>query len=172
MRLVSIVTVLITFVFLASCGRTATTEPGVVKIENRIFDHTDLLTFDQENKIFQLIQSLETKVGSQVGILIIDTLNGEPMKDFSLRTAKELQLGRANYDDGLLLTIAVKNREIRIEVGYGLAKIIDDETAEAIIREDIAPRFGEGDFFNGIKAGVEKISTLIEDHTELIGQKR
>jgi uncharacterized membrane protein YgcG len=59
---------------------------------------------------------------------------------------------------------------MRIEVGYGLEKIIKDEIAARINREIMSPRFRKGDYFNGIKEGVEKIKRQIEENRQLVGE--
>ncbi len=170
MRILGITIFLTAFILLFSCAKNASQEKGSVTIENRILDQADLLTPEQEENIFQLINELDKTIGSQIAILTIDTLMGEAINEFSLRTANQIKLGREKYNDGVLLTIALKNREMRIEVGIGLEKIIKDEIASQIIQDDIAPSFRERDYYNGIKNGVEKIKKLIEDQRDLIGQ--
>lgn len=169
MRILRITIFLTAFILLFSCEKNATQEKSSLNIENRILDQADLLTPDQEESIFQIINELERNIGSQIAILTIDTLHGEAINEFSLRTANQIKLGREKYNDGVLLTIALKNREMRIEVGIGLEEIIKDEIASQIIQDDIAPSFREKDYYNGIKNGIEKIKKLIEDHQDLIG---
>ncbi len=161
---------LIAFMFLFSCDKKATDQKTSLNVETRILDQADLLTPDEEENIFQIINDLERNIGSQIAILTIDTLMGETINEFSLRTANQIKLGREKYNDGVLLTIALKNKEMRIEVGIGLEKIIKDEIASQIIQDDIAPSFREKDYYSGIKNGIEKIKKLIEDHQDLIGQ--
>jgi uncharacterized protein len=142
-----------------------------VETRESIFDHARLLTAEQEDTISTLISGLEKQIGSQIAIFTIDSLNGENINEFSLRTAEKLGLGRSKFDDGLLITIAVNDRQMRIEVGYGLEKIIRDEVAARILREDMAPKFREADYNGGLKVTVKKIIKLIEDNKELVGQR-
>ena len=146
---------------------------GKKSVETResVFDHAGLLTVPQKDTIAALISNLEKEIGSQIAIFTIDSLGGENINEFSLRTAEKLRLGRAEFDDGILISVAVFNKAMRIEVGYGLEKIIGDEIAARILREDMAPRFREKDYNGGIKVTVEKIIQLIEDNQELIGQR-
>ena len=134
-------------------------------------DDADLLTIEQEDIIFLIIQDVERNIGSQIAVLTIGTLNGDSIESFSLRMANEMGLGRKDYNDGILITVSVNDRKTRIEVGSGLEKIIKDEIAARIVREDMGPRFGKGDFFNGTLVAVAKIKKLIEDNKELVGQR-
>ena len=77
---------------------------------------------------------LEKNIGSQIAVLTIETLNGEEINSFSIRTAEEMQLGRDKYLDGVLMTFSLRDRSMRIEVGEGLEKILKDEIAKRICR--------------------------------------
>ena len=66
-------------------------------------------------------------------------------------------------DDGVLLIVALNDRRMRIEVGYGLEGALPDATANRIIQQDIAPAFKRGDYYGGINTGVDRILRVIED---------
>ena len=106
-----------------------------------------------------------------MAVITIDTLNGQEIEDFSIKQAERLGIGRPEFDDGILLTIAVKNREIRIEVGVGLELIIKDEIASRINRNVIAPKFRAGKFGLGIYKGLDSIKYLIQRDKYLVGRR-
>ncbi|MBY0434053.1 MAG: TPM domain-containing protein [Cyclobacteriaceae bacterium] len=124
--------------------------------DDRIFDSAGLLKKDEQDKILVLIQALEKKIGSQLAIVIIDTLNGKKLETYSLKTFQELELGRDKYKDGVLVTVVNKEHKIRIEVGYGLERIIKDEIAAQIIREIMVPKFRDQKYYEGIYAAVDE----------------
>lgn len=170
MKILPLITVLAIAVLFVGCGGNKPAHVEVKK-EFRIMDDADLLTPQQEDSIFALIQDLERNVGSQIAVLTVGTLNGERIEEFSLKFAEKMKLGREKYDDGVLITIAWSERQLRIEVGYGLEKIIRDEIAARINREDLGPRLATGDYFKGIKDAVEKIKMLIEENQQLVGER-
>ena len=170
MRILSIITVLAIVILFVGCGENKP-EAVEVKKEHRIMDDAELLTPVQEDSIFTIIQGLESTIGSQIAVLTIGSLSGESIESFSLRIVEKMKLGREMYDDGVLITVALTDRKMKIDVGYGLEKIIGDEVAARIIREDMTPRFQKGDFFNGIKTAVEKIRKLIEENRQLVGER-
>lgn len=150
---------------LISCGDKKLTK------EMRIYDEANLLTDAQEDSIFTLIQKLDNDIGSQIAVVTIDTLIGTSINDYSWKKVEQLQLGRKEEKDGLLITLAVKNREMRIEVGYGLERIIKDEIAARINREVMAPYFRKGKFGLGVYKGIDSIRFLIERDRALVGKK-
>ena len=95
-------------------------------------------------------------------MLIVPSLEGEPLFDLSHRVATTWNLGRKGTDNGALLLIAIKDRKVRVEVGYGLEGVLTDARSAQIIRNEIVPRFRTGDFSGGITAGVQAILKTIE----------
>ncbi len=135
-----------------------------------ILDSANVLNDNEELRLTQKINDLQTRIGSQVSILTITSLHGKDLDKYSLRVAEKLQLGRPDFNDGLLITAALAERQIRIEVGTGLEQIIRDEVATSIIRERIAPHFSKGRLFKGFDSAIDSITHLIDKHQHLIGQ--
>ena len=133
-------------------------------------DQVNLLTSSQRDSLTTEIVELEENIGSQMVIMIIDSLRGVKIEEYSLRLANEWGIGRSAYNDGILITIAVADRQTRIEVGTGLELIIKDEIAARILREDMAPQFREGKYFEGLYVTVNKLKALITENQELIGK--
>jgi len=141
------------------------------KIENRALDKADLLTAREEQQLFEIILDIEKKLGPQLAMVTIDTLNGIDINQYSLSVFEQLELGRELYSDGLLITVSQKDREARIEVGYGLEKIIRDEIAGHILRNEMIPNFKEHKVYEGLNAAIKTIEKLIENNKQLIGEK-
>lgn len=134
-----------------------------------IHDHVSLLSQSEKDSIAGLIRNLEQTTGSQVAVIIVDSLDNETIEQFSLRTADQLALGRRGVDDGVLISVVLQERTMRIEVGIGLENIIKDEIAARILREEMTPSFKERNFGKGICLGISAISDLIIKNRELIG---
>jgi uncharacterized protein len=157
--------------YFESCERLSEQRQNDIKIENRVIDSAELLSPVQEENIYKLIQELEKSVGSQIAVVTINTLNGQDINQYSVRKAEELSLGRDLYKDGVLITIAYEDKKARIEVGYGLEKILKDEVTAQIIRERLRPKFREQKVYEGIYESVDAIKKLIEENKKLVGQK-
>jgi uncharacterized protein len=144
----------LTFFFFQSFGALALDVP---KLQDRVTDLAGVLTPDQISTLDAKLKELEDTDSTQVAVLIIPSLEGESLEDYSMRVAEAWKLGQKGRDNGAILLVSMKDRAIRIEVGYGLEPKLTDARSNQIIRNDIAPRFGQGDFFGGIDAGVTGI---------------
>lgn len=99
--------------------------------------------------------------GVQLQYLIVRTLDGEAIEDFSMRVAEAWGLGGSTADNGVLLTVAAEDRQVRIEVGQGIEGGLTDIQSARIIRNTIAPAFRAGRYGDGLHgAGVEILSAL------------
>jgi uncharacterized protein len=133
----------------------------------RVTDLTGTLTAEQQTALEQRLAAFEARKGSQLAVLIVPTTHPEEIEQYSIRVVDKWKLGRGTVggkkvDDGALLLIAKDDHRIRIEVGYGLEGVLTDAMSNRIISETIAPAFREGNFYEGIDAGVGQMMKLIE----------
>jgi uncharacterized protein len=103
------------------------------------------------------IRSLAGATGDVVVVVTIPTF--APYGDIREYAVKLFEnhgqgIGQKGKDNGLLVLLAVRDRKVWIEVGYGLEEFITDGYAGETSREFMAPAFGRGDFGGGLKAGV------------------
>jgi len=166
MKKIIILSALLHFLFLGGC----TTKSDSQKF-NWVTDEVMILTSEQKENLASELKSLRDNIGSQMAILIVDSLNGMTIEEFSLQKANTWGLGRKDYDDGVLITVDMRSRQIRIAVGNGLEKIITDEIAARIIRDDMVEHFRAENYHEGLHQAVRHMVELITTHKYLIGQR-
>jgi uncharacterized protein len=97
--------------------------------------------------------------GVQLQYLIVPSLDGQAIEDFSMRVAERWRVGTKGQDNGVLVTVAVQERAVRIEVGGGLEGGLTDVQASRIIRGVITPAFQARRFGDGLyDAGLQILS--------------
>jgi uncharacterized protein len=129
----------------------------VPELRARVTDLTGTLDPSQSSAIESKLAALESETGSQIAVLIVPTAQPEAIEQYALRVVEAWQLGREGVDDGALLLVALDDREVRIEVGYGLEGALTDATSRRIIDETIVPHFRTGDMYGGIASGVDRM---------------
>lgn len=135
---------------------------AVPPLAARVTDLTGTLTAEQQAELEQKLAAFEQRKGAQVALLVVASTAPETIEQYSIRVAEAWKLGRAEPDDGVLLLVAVQDRQLRIEVGYGLEGVLPDAVASRIIRETITPLFRQGDYFGGISAGLSRIMSVVD----------
>lgn len=134
----------------------------VPQLQAAVTDQTGTLSPEQIASLEQRLREFEAAKGSQVAVLLVGTTQPETIEQYSIRVVEQWQLGRAGVDDGVLLLVAIEDRTVRIEVGYGLEGALPDVLAARIVNQVIVPRFRAGDFAGGIREGVERIIAIIQ----------
>ena len=157
---------LITIGLFCSLAPTASAQLTVTGLTDRITDQADLLSAQTEQTLLTLLVAHEDSTSNQVAVLTIASLQGVPIEEFSLAVAEATGLGTAEKDNGVLLVVAVEDRKVRIEVGYGLEGVMPDVIASRIIREQIVPSFRDGAFERGVEKGVLAIIDRLENYAE------
>jgi uncharacterized protein len=134
----------------------------VPPLAGQVVDQARVLPLSTVESITAQLAAHETKSSNQVAVLIVPTLDGDSIEEFSHRVATAWKLGQKGTDNGVLLLVAIQERKVRIEVGYGLEGVLTDARSAQIIRHEIVPRFRAGDLAGGVMAGVQAILRTIE----------
>lgn len=118
-----------------------------------INDYVGVVEQEYVQKIVSVGKELEDKTTAQVTAVIVDSLQGMSIEEYAVELFRRWGIGQKGKDNGVLLLVAIKDREMRIEVGYGLEGAIPDGKAGRIRDEYIIPYFKEGDYSKGVYYG-------------------
>lgn len=94
-------------------------------------------------------------------VAIFRSLEDESLENYSVRLAERWRIGQKGLDNGVILLVFVQERQIRLEVGYGLESVIPDAVASQIVREAIAPRFREGRYAAGLEDAAREVYSRV-----------
>ena len=125
----------------------------------------------EANSIEALLRELEQKTGAQVAVVTLASLDGGEISDFSNRLFERWGIGQTGEDNGALLLAAIEDRQVWIEVGYGLEPIIPDAMAGRILDQAVLPAFRQEQYGVGLGAGAQTLALLIANNAgvELTG---
>ena len=126
-----------------------------------VTDQADLISDGMKVKLENYLKDFENSESTQIFVLTVPSLGGKVIEQYSIEVAEAWKIGQAGKDNGVLLLIAQDDRQVRIEVGYGLEHSLTDLSVGRIIDYEIIPRFKEEKFEEGIVAGVEGIVAAV-----------
>ncbi|HKY07514.1 MAG TPA: YgcG family protein [Candidatus Binatia bacterium] len=134
----------------------------VPPLRGRVNDYAGVMSQEQRRSMESQLAQFEQETGHQVAVLTIPTLEGEDIEGFSIRVAESWKIGKKGFDNGVILVVAVKDRRMRLEVGYGLEGVLPDAIAKTITSNYIVPRFRSQDYAGGIIAGIDAVLKVIK----------
>ncbi len=144
------------------CSAAAVGQPTIPALEGRVVDIAHVLSDAVERDLSALLEAHERATSNQVAVLTVPDLQGYAVEEFALAVAREWALGTSRNNNGVLFMLAIADREMRIEVGYGLEGALPDVVASRILRNDVRPYLRRGDFDGGVRSGVTAILGAIE----------
>lgn len=153
-----------------------------------VTDKSSVLSSEVKQHIIQINHLFEkTEQKPQVAVVIIPTLDGVPIETYAVEQFEKMKIGNSDYDNGVLILLATEDREIRIEVGYGLEGALPDGKVGRILDQSmellgdgnyslamrdifdqvifaIQTEYGYEDVFNGTVLGID-MDLAEDDHT-------
>ena len=124
-------------------------------------DFATVLTDESRRSLTALIEGVERDTTAEIAVATVPSLDSVSVNEYANKLFKAWGVGQQAKDNGVLVLVAPTEREIHIEVGYGLEGVLPDGLAGAIIREEFVPRFREGDFNGGIVRGVTRVADIL-----------
>ncbi len=114
-------------------------------------DFAGVLSASDAEEIYALGAELDQKTGAQVVAVTIPTTDGEEIRSYGLELGREWGIGEKDKNNGVLLLLAVEDRQVDIEVGYGLEGALPDAKTGRILDQYATPDFRNDDFSEGMR---------------------
>jgi uncharacterized membrane protein YgcG len=122
-----------------------------------------VLSPEQKAQLNRLIDQLERDTGAEVAVVILRRTQGATPKEYATQLFNRWGVGKREADNGVLMLVALGDRRVEIETGYGMEAILPDAVAGEILDTAVVPRFRAGDIAGGVIAGVEAIAERIRN---------
>lgn len=100
----------------------------------RVVDEAGVLTPGEIEALTREIDAFEAASGGQMAVLLVRSLNGTPVEEYSLSVAEKWKIGRKGIDNGVLLLLAVDDQRNRMEIGDGWEGVVNDARAGDVLR--------------------------------------
>ena len=134
----------------------------VPPLVGRVNDSAGMLSASARQRLEAELSAFEQAESTQVILLTVSSLEGEPIEQFGIKVAEAWRIGRKGTDNGAILILSKQDRKVRIEVGRGLEGRLTDLVSGRIIRNEMAPRLKAGDLGGGISAGLRAIMAAVK----------
>lgn len=131
--------------------------PAIRPSDGLVLDLGNVLSNSEEQALERKLLAFNDSTSTQIAILTDSSLQGEDIFDYSLKVAREWGIGREGKNNGVLIYVAVQDRQIFIQTGYGAEGFLPDITASRIIEQIIKPAFRQGQYYNGLSRGTDYI---------------
>lgn len=162
-----------------ACGMTARAEAqareyGVESVPNvrladarqYVSDPDGIISAAAKDSINAMLAALEKQTGIETAVVMLPSIGGDDVFDFSQRLFRTWGLGKKNKDNGLLFLFVLDQRKIRIHTGYGLEGVMTDAMSKRIQTTAMLPSFKQGDYSRGMTEGVRMAVRVLDGSME------
>jgi uncharacterized protein len=167
LRLASRVIAAVALFALATLALAVTWDPQreggqpIPPLSAHVTDLTGTLSASERQALEAKLAGWEAKTTNQLAVVIVPTTKPEAIEEYSIRLAEAWKIGQKSKDNGVVFVVAKNDKQMRIEVGYGLEGDLTDVASRRIIGDTVAPLFSQGKFAEGINAGVDRIMAVV-----------
>lgn len=149
------------FFYLLIICSSSLAQPEIPKLSNWANDFTNTLSPEELQHLNFRLKTYQDTTSNQLVSLMIASLDGYPLEDYSFEVAEKNKIGTKENSNGILFLVVKNDRKMRIEVGYGLESVLPDALASSIIRNEVAPYFRKNEYYAGINSGIDAIIAAI-----------
>lgn len=121
-------------------------------------DYAGLMSAAARQSLETELSNFEKETRHEIAVVTIPNLGGDTIENFAVKLFEDWQIGKKGADNGVLFLISKDDRQMRVEVGYGLEGALTDAQSFAIIDKIAKPAFRAGDYDAGITQSVAAIS--------------
>jgi uncharacterized protein len=127
---------------------------------NYVSDFAGVLSPETQASLNRLCTQVDRLAHAQMAVVTVKSLDGEPIEEFATALEDKWKVGKKGTDRGLLLILAVNDRQYRTEVGYGLEGILPDGRVGDIGRQ-MVPYLRQNDYNGAVTMAVRQIAGII-----------
>jgi uncharacterized protein len=120
-------------------------------------DFAGMMSESEITSLESKISAFEEETSNEISVVTISSLEEDYIENFAVRLFEEWGIGKKDKNNGVLILVAKEDREMRIEVGYGLEGALTDSQSFWIIEKVMKPEFREEKYYNGIDGAVDNI---------------
>lgn len=139
-------------------------------LNSPVIDEAKILSDDEKSHLEAQIRQIYNDKLAQIAIVIVPTTGEMNIFDYAYQVAKRWELGDKEHDNGILVLVAVNDRQIQILTGYGVEGVLPDAVVNRIIREDIAPSFKTQSYAQGLSAGISRMDERLRADPDVLAK--
>lgn len=120
-------------------------------------DYTQTLSASQVQQLERKLVAFDDSTSTQIAVVVMQSTGQYDIADYGVRLAQRWGIGGKEHDNGILLLVALGDRAVTIQTGYGVEGAVPDAIAYRIIENEIKPAFRQGDYFTGIDRATDAL---------------
>ncbi len=128
-----------------------------------VSDMANVIDAERERQLNAMIDEFKRRTGAEIAVVTIRRAQGRTPKEFATELLNRWGIGERGRDKGVLVLLALEDRRIEVETGYGVEPFLPDGQIGEILDEYVLPQFRQGDYGQGLLAGVQAMIGILKN---------
>ena len=120
-----------------------------------LVDSTNTLSQTQFKRLSEKLEKYSDSTSTEIFTMIVNTVHGEEIKYHATQLAHKWEIGQKGKDNGIIVLLALKDRKVAIQTGYGVEHLLTDALSRRIINNVYTPFFKQGNYYEGLDRGAD-----------------
>lgn len=150
------------FIGLLLIGFIAIAQQLPPKSSTLVTDYTNTLSPGEVQQLESKLVAFDDSTSTQIAVVLIKSVGDYDINDYGQKLGRAWGIGQQGKNNGIVLLVAIGDRKVAIQTGYGAEGAVTDYNTHEIIKNDITPRFKQGDYFGGLNAGTDDLMKLMK----------
>jgi len=122
-----------------------------------VTDYTNTLSQGEKQQLENKLVAFNDSTSTQIAVVIMQSTGDYDINQYGAELLRKWGIGSKEKNNGILVLVAMKDRKMAIQTGYGAEGALPDITTQEIIQNDMKPRFKENDYYGGLDAATDDI---------------
>ena len=127
------------------------------KSNTLVTDYTNTLTAGQKQSLENKLVAFNDSTSTQIAVVILKSVGDYDINEYATQLGRKWGIGQKGKNNGILMLVAIGDRKVSIQTGYGAEGAVPDITTHEIIENDLKPNFKQGNYYAGIDAGTTSL---------------
>lgn len=120
-------------------------------------DYAGVLSSEQKASLERKLVAFNDSSSTQIAVAVLKSVGDYDINEYAVELGRKWGVGQSGKNNGIMIVVAVGDRKISIQTGYGVEGALPDVYAKRIIDEDIKPNFRNGDYYTGLDQATTEI---------------
>lgn len=151
------------FLFLVFVSSAAIAQDDFPSRANRLVtDFTNTLSQSEQNQLEQKLVAFNDSTSTQIAVVLMRSTGNYEISEYAVQLGNKWGIGKKSKNNGILILLAVDDRKISIQTGFGMEGVAPDVLIKRIIENDMTPHFKKGDYYGGLEQGTNTLMELVK----------
>jgi uncharacterized protein len=142
---------------LVLCAMLAFAQDFPQRSNTLVTDYTNTLSAGDKQQLESKLVSYNDSTSTQIAVVILKSTGNYDINDYAQQLLRKWGIGQKDKNNGILVLVALADRKVSIQTGYGAEGAVPDILTQQIIRNDLTPHFKQGDYYGGLDAGTTNL---------------